>query len=119
MNHVQLKHQQAKISAPMLVDSGADFSVISLKVGQELGLVLADAEQTLQAQGVGGTANFVLRSLTMTIDDQVFIMPVAWLQEELRNIEDMILGREVVFDKFNIEFRQAEERIIFTWREEN
>jgi hypothetical protein len=55
----------------------------------------------------------------MTIDDQVFIMPVAWLQEELRNIEDMILGREVVFDKFNIEFRQAEERIIFTWREEN
>jgi hypothetical protein len=28
----------------------------------------------------------------------------------------MILGREVVFDKFNIEFRQADEQIIFTWR---
>jgi hypothetical protein len=29
----------------------------------------------------------------------------------------MILGREFVFDKFNIEFRQADEEIIFTKRE--
>ncbi len=115
---MQLKHQQLEISASMLVDSGADLSVISLKTGQELGLALADAEQTLLAQGVGGTANFVLRSLTMSIDEHVFNLPVAWLQEEVRHIEDMIMGREVVFDKFNIEFRQAEERIIFTWRED-
>ena len=35
------------------------------------------------------------------------------------NVEQLLLGREVVFDKFNIEFRQAEEQIIFTWRKDN
>ncbi len=30
----------------------------------------------------------------------------------------MLLGREVVFDKFSIEFRQADEEIIFTKRED-
>jgi hypothetical protein len=113
---VQLKHQQVEISATMVVDSGADFSVISHKMGKNLGFRLAEAEQTLPAQGLGGTADFVLRSLTMTIDKHTFIAPVAWLQDN-NSIEE-ILGREVVFDKFNIEFRQAEEQIIFTWRDE-
>lgn len=114
---VRLKHQKIEISVTMLVDSGADFSVISHSAGQKLGFTLADAEQTLPAQGLGGTANFVLRNLTMTIDGHAFIAPIAWLQNE-SNLEE-IIGREVVFDKFNIEFRQAEERIIFTWRDES
>ncbi len=33
----------------------------------------------------------------------------------LADAESTLL-REVVFDKFNIEFRQAEEKIIFRWR---
>ncbi len=113
---VQLKHQQVEISVSMLVDSGADFSVISHNLGKNLGFILADAEQTLPAQGLGGTTDVVLRSLSMTIDQQTFSAPVAWLQDNNR-IEE-IIGREVVFDKFNIEFRQAEEQIIFTWRDE-
>ena len=31
----------------------------------------------------------------------------------------LLLGREVVFDKFNIEFRQADEQLILTWRDDN
>ncbi len=111
---VQLKHQQVEISVSMVVDSGADFSVISHNMGKNLGFILAEAEQTLPAQGLGGTADFVLRSLTMTIDQHTFIAPVAWLQDN--NCIEEIMGREVVFDKFNIEFRQAQ--IIFSWRDE-
>jgi len=114
---IQLKHQEIEISATMLVDSGADFTVISYAMGKKLGFTLADSEQTLPAQGLGGMANFVLRRLTMKIDDHSFITPVAWLQDKHCFIEE-IIGREVVFDKFNIEFRQAEERIIFTWRDD-
>jgi hypothetical protein len=113
---VQLKHQHVEISVSMVVDSGADFSVISHNMGKNLGLTLAEAEQTLPAQGLGGSADFVLRSLTMTIDRHTFIAPVAWLQDN--NCIEEIMGREVVFDKFNIEFRQAEEQMIFTWRDE-
>jgi hypothetical protein len=30
--------------------------------------------------------------------------------------DEILVGREVVFDLFDIEFKQADERIIFKWR---
>lgn len=100
----------------MLVDSGAELSLISLKFGQNLGYALADAEATLVAETIGGNVEYVLRNLEMTIDGHTFIATVAWLQTDPAG-EQLLLGREVVFDRFNIEFRQADEQIIFTWRE--
>jgi hypothetical protein len=101
----------------MLVDSGAELSLISLKVGQDLGYALADSESTLLAETIGGRVEYVLRNLEMTIDGYTFTSPVAWLQTNT-GAEQLLLGREVVFDKFNIEFRQGDEQIIFTWRED-
>ncbi|MBW4448013.1 MAG: retropepsin-like domain-containing protein [Spirirestis rafaelensis WJT71-NPBG6] len=114
--HVKLKHRDVDISTTMLVDSGAELSLISLKVGQDLGYALADAESALLAETIGGRVEYVLRNVEMTIDGRSFIAPVAWLQTNTGG-EQLLLGREVVFDKFNIEFRQADEQIIFTWRE--
>ncbi len=113
---VKLKHSEIEIEVIMLVDSSAEVSLISLKLGQDLGYALADAESTLLAETIGGTVEYVLRNVEMTIDERTFITPVAWLQTPTDS-EQLLLGREVVFDKFNIEFRQAEEQIIFTWRE--
>lgn len=115
--HVRLKHNNVEVSTTMLVDSGAEISLISLKVGQDLGYSLADAESTLLAETIGGTVEYVLRNVEMTIDRHSFIAPVAWLQS-ITGAEQLLLGREVVFDRFNIEFRQADEQIQFTWREE-
>ncbi|MEA5534450.1 retropepsin-like domain-containing protein [Crocosphaera sp. XPORK-15E] len=111
---VKLRHHDRAIEVTMLVDSGAEISLLSLKVGQDLGLNLADAESTLLAETIGGRVEYVLRNLEITIDKHTFIAPVAWLQNPTES-EQLLLGREVVFDKFNIEFRQAEEKIIFTW----
>lgn len=85
-------------------------------MGQELGYTLADSESTLIAETIGGRVEYVSRNIEMTIDGNTFIAPVAWLQTNT-DTEQLLLGREVVFDKFNIEFRQADEQIIFTWRE--
>ena len=52
----------------------------------------------------------------MTIDGQTLMVPTAWIQNNIADV--MLLGREVVFDKFNVEFRQADEEIIFTKRED-
>ena len=114
---VQLKHKEYEIAATMLVDSGAEISLITNKLGNDLGYALADAESTLPAETVGGTVEYVLRNVEMTIDGHNFVAPLAWLQTEI-NTEQLLLGREVVFDRFNIEFRQAEEKMIFTWRDE-
>ena len=111
---VTLKHQENEVTVAMLVDSGAEISLITNKVGTDLGYALADAESTLLAETIGGTVEYVLRNVEITIDNHAFIAPVAWLQTDTGG-EQLLLGREVVFDRFNIEFRQAEERIIFTW----
>lgn len=101
----------------MVVDSGADFSIISLKAGQDLGYVLPEEEEILIGQTIGGIVEYVLRRIEMTIEGHTFMAPVAWIQNNTADV--MLLGREVVFDRFNIEFRQAEEKIIFTWREDS
>ncbi len=113
---VKLKHNQIEIETTMLVDSGAEVSLISYKMGQDLGYKLADAESTLVAETIGGNVEYVLRNVEMNIDNHQLIAPVAWLQTPTYT-EQSLLGREVIFDKFNIEFRQAEEKIIFTWRD--
>lgn len=111
---VTLKHKDKKINSMMLVDSGADFSVISNKSGIDLGFKLAESEQKLIAYGIGGTVEYVLRRIQFNINDFNFYAPVAWLQS--RDNNEMILGREVVFDLFDITFKQADEKIIFIKR---
>ncbi len=113
---VNLKHKDLVINATMVVDSGADFSIISLKAGQDLGYALADGEHISIGQIIGGTVEYVLRQIEMTIDGHNLMVPTAWIQNNTADV--MLLGREVVFDKFNIEFRQADEEIIFTKRED-
>ena len=115
--HVILRSPHQEMTATMLVDSGAELSLISWKLGRELGLNIAESETSLKAQTIGGTVEYVTRNLEMTIDDRTFVAPVAWLQSDVGG-DQLLLGREVVFDKFNIEFRQADKQIIFTWRGE-
>jgi hypothetical protein len=113
---VILKHQEQQIDTEMVVDSGADVSLISFNLGTDLGFKLADSEVKLGADGVGGRVEYVLRDIQMTVAQHSFAAPVAWLQTKIYPTP-LLLGREVVFDLFNIEFRQADGEILFTWRE--
>ena len=100
-----------------LVDSGADISVIPLDFGQKLGFTLPPEELHQQAVGLGGKLDVVLRQTVVRIDKITATIPVAWVQES--TFTDVILGRAVVFDLFDITFKQAEETIIFVPRETN
>jgi hypothetical protein len=100
----------------MLVDSGSDISLITLYLGKDLGYSLSPGEVLSHGEGVGGSVQYVLREIQMQIDDHIFSAPVAWLQNE--HCEEILLGREVVFDLFDIEFKQAEEKIIFKHRDQ-
>jgi hypothetical protein len=112
---VTLSHGSISHDTLMLVDSGAELSLISLEIGRLLGFRLADGEILSDGTGVGGEIQYVTRAVDFTIDDRSFKAPVAWLQTEIADAP-LLLGREVVFDLFNIEFIQAEERIEFKWR---
>jgi hypothetical protein len=109
---VRMVHKTHSLDVMMLVDSGTDFSLMPFSIGKDLGYSLADDEMTFQARTVAGSVPYVVRKIEMTINNHTFTAPIIWLQTEGTN--ELILGRELVFDLFNIEFRQAEETIIFT-----
>lgn len=109
---LQLKSKAMKLR--MIVDSGADFSLIPLKIGLELGFKLALGEPLNDAKGIGGSVKYVIRNIQFIIDNHSFTAPIAWVQD--KNCTDIILGREVIFDLFDIEFLQADEKIIFRKR---
>ena len=99
----------------VLVDSGADLCIIPLDLGKDLGLTLTDLEVPLKAAGIGGNISLVMRYLDYEIDNNLIKnVPTAWVLDA--DCDDIILGREVIFDAFDIEFKQAEETINFTFR---
>ncbi len=94
-----------------LVDSGADISLVTYAFGKRLGFERTTQDVVLRAQGVGSTIEYLMKKVTITIEGITFDNHFAWVQDE--RIEDMILGREIVFDRFDITFKQAEESVIF------
>ena len=108
--NLQTNHGEIQ-DCEMLIDSGADISLIPFYTGRSLGLSRSDEEILSFAQGVGGEVSYLLRRICLTIDGHSVSTMVAWCQD--KEIEDMIVGRQDVFDAFHIEFRQSERRIIF------
>ena len=111
---VCLTFRESKI-VKMLVDSGSDISLIMLGLGEDIGYAISSGEILSSGEGVGGSIQYVLRQVEMRIDDHIFSAPIAWLQNEA--CKEVLLGREVVFDLFDIKFKQAEEKILFKYRQ--
>ena len=109
-----LKYQEHTEKVKMLVDSGADFSLITKKMGEDLGYTKGEGENLGSGEGIGGSIEYLLRQVEIEIEGHRFTAPVAWIQSDF--CEEILLGREVVFDLFDIEFKQADETIIFKWR---
>jgi hypothetical protein len=113
---VVLKAGSKSTAQDMLVDSGADLSLIPFTLGKKLGLIFDPFEKRQKALGVGGEVEYVVREIEFKIDEYSFQAPIAWVLNP--ECEDVILGREVVFDTFDIEFKQADEEIVFKLRKD-
>jgi len=97
-----------------LIDIGADISAINYSFGTEIGLQREEHDYIFQVEGIGGAMDYVLKNIKIEIDGASLQIPVAWLQG--KEGSDVIIGREVIFVMFDIEFKQKEEKIIFTKR---
>lgn len=93
----------------MLIDSGADMTLIPKAAGEDLGLKMEREEKIYNVGGIGGKVPVVYRNLILTIGKERIPCPVGWI---LVDGVPPILGREVVFDKFHIEFLQDKETTI-------
>ena len=97
---VNLKHKNKVTSASVIMGAGADFTVIPYEIGKQLGFNLIKKEQTLLAQGIKGTVEYVFRNLELNIKGHNFTSPVVWLQGD-GGEKQILLGKELVSSRFN------------------
>lgn len=113
---VTLSYQAAR-QLKILVDSGADFCLMPKQLGVDLGYGVGSEEVMSKAEGIGGEVDYVLRKVDISIDSHNLTVPIAWLQTD--DAVECLLGREIIFDKFDIEFKQRDRQIIFKYRADN
>ena len=96
------------------VDSGADYTLIPYRLGRFLGLE-SIASDVKEIGGIGGTISVRFAVVPMRIEEYQFECTVAWAQVER---VPFLLGREDVFEHFDITFRQRKKKTVFVWQEE-
>jgi hypothetical protein len=95
------------------VDSGADYTLIPYRMGRFLGLEKI-ASEIREMGGIGGVIAVRFAPIPMRIETYQFDCIVAWAQIEG---VPLLLGRESVFDGFNITFQQRSKKTLFQWQE--
>ena len=96
------------------MDSGADFTIIPYQMGKFLKLDKS-ASEIKEIGGIGGNVAARFADIQMKIEDHEFDCTLAWIQIEQ---VPFLLGRETIFDKFDITFRQSKRKTIFIWQEQ-
>jgi len=109
---VKLSGPSRSLMVDCLVDSGADVSVFSWQVGRALGWFdnMISREQSYTLDGLSGNVACYQRQVEVEIGTILLESTVMWaLSDDVPNI----LGRQDVFDRFNIEFCQSDKKVIF------
>ena len=93
----------------MLLDSGADISLIPYSVGETIGLELDMANHS-EVHGIGeGSVPYILSNVGLNIGNVELSMRIGWaLIEEV----PFILGRLDLFQNFSVVFREFDNKII-------
>ena len=94
------------------VDTGADYTLIPYQMGRFLGLEKV-ASEIGEMGGIGGVIAVRFAPVPMRIETYQFDCTVAWAQIER---VPLLLGREGVFDHFDITFQQRGKKTIFVWQ---
>jgi len=107
---VMLEVNGSIIETPMYIDSGADISMIPLRLGKALGFKQSSSEVIYEAKGISGGVPYILKEITLILNKHKFKVRLAWA---LTEAVPLILGRLDVFNKFRIVFDEQQGFIDF------
>lgn len=108
-----LKSENEWIAEYFYIDSGADYTLIPYQMGRFLGLEKISSE-VKEIGGIGGIIGVRFSLIPMKIETHQFNCTIAWAQIEH---VPFLLGRENVFEHFDINFQQRNKKTIFVWQE--
>ncbi len=94
------------------VDSGADYTLIPYRMGRFLGLERI-ATEVKEIGGIGGVIGVRFAVVPMKIEAHQLDCPIAWAQIER---VPFLLGRDGVFEHFDITFQQRNKKTVFAWQ---
>lgn len=100
-----------------LIDTGSDRTISYLyPFGKSFGVNIDDFEgepEEISGLFSGGTA--FAKHMDVWMGDHYFNIPIHWLTQpfSIKNNYQMILGRKIIFDHFDIVFRQKEKKVYF------
>lgn len=113
---VKITGPKRSLNIFMLLDSGADLSLIPYSVGEIIGLDI-NIENRSEVHGIGeGSIPYILCQTQLSIEDAEFPARVGWaLIEEV----PFILGRLDFFKNFSIDFREFDNKVILKAQSES
>lgn len=106
-----LKSNSEWIAEYFYVDSGADYTLIPYRMGRFLCLEKI-ASEVREIGGIGGVIAIRFADVSMKISTYQFNCTIAWAQIEH---VPFLLGRQSVFDYFDVNFQQRMKKTVFTW----
>jgi hypothetical protein len=107
-----LRSENEWIAEYFYIDSGADYTLVPYRMGRFLGLE-RKASEVKEIGGIGGVIGVRFAFIPMRIGGHQFDCTIAWAQIEH---VPFLLGRENVFECFDITFRQKRKKTIFAWQ---
>ncbi|MBI1935878.1 hypothetical protein HYS31_05545 [Candidatus Woesearchaeota archaeon] len=111
---VGVKRQNFKMNA--LIDSGSDRTVSFLEpFGYQLGVGDEIEGEPDELRGLSGTEKAFPKHIDLWIGDHRLNVPIFWIARPFKINEDyeMILGRKIIFDNFDVIFKQNEKKVYF------
>ena len=111
---VGVKKENFKMNA--LIDTGSDRTISFLEpFGYQLGVGDEIEGEPDQIRGLSGTEKAFPTHIGIWIGKHRLNVPIFWLTRPFKINEDyeMILGRKIIFDNFDVVFSQKEKRVYF------
>src|SRR3989344_9390423 len=99
-----------------LIDSGSDRTISFLDpFGYELGIGDELEGEPDELRGLTGTEKAFPKHVDIWIGEHRLNIPIFWITRPFKINEDyeMILGRKIIFDNFDVLFRQKEKKVYF------
>lgn len=107
-----LKSENEWIAEYFYVDSGADYTLIPYRMGRFLNFE-SKASEVNEIGGIGGIIGVRYVNVKMKMQDFQFNCKLAWAQIER---VPFLLGRQDVFECFDIIFQQRNNKTFFEWQ---
>lgn len=100
---------------PALIDTGSDKIISFMQpFGEQLGVTMDDFEgEPDTLRGLFGEGTAWAKHMDIWIGQHRFNIPIFWLTRpfDIESDYQMILGRKIIFDNFDVVFRQKEKKV--------